>query len=136
MSQLSIRNSLLNQAVTTLTPIVDGIAYQNSDFNPAGLDSWASFAFVPATSESLGKSVLSTDDSRGFIQINVYIKTNAVNYDNQQLSIIDAIYQDFYYSKVIDDVYIMEVTTATGFTTESWFTRVVTINYSAYQGRG
>jgi hypothetical protein len=137
MSQITIRNALLGQAITTLTPLIgDKLAYENNDFDPDGLDAWASFHFIPATSETMGKTAASSDDERGFMQLSVYIKTNALTYDNQQLEIIDAIKKDFYYGVIIGEVNILEVTTNNGYTSESWFKRDLTINYSSYQSRG
>lgn len=136
MSQLAIRNTLLSQVKITLTPLIgSNLAYENSDFNSEGLDSWCSFHFVPVTSESMGKSSASGDDERGFIQISVYIKTNALTYDNQQLTIIDGIKSDFHYGASFGDVDILEVTLNNGYTVESWFKRDLTINYSSFQSR-
>lgn len=137
MSQLTIRNDLLSQAITTLTPLVgDNIAYENKKFDPAGLSAWASFHFVPATSESMGKSRASSDDERGFIQLSIYVKANAPDYDNQLLSIVDSVKTDFYYGVIIGSTNVLEVTTNNGFTVESWFKKDITINYSSYQSRG
>ena len=137
MSQLQIRNDLLSQAITTLTPLVgDNIAYENKKFDPTGLSAWASFHFVPATSESMGKSRASSDDERGFIQLSIYVKANAPDYDNQLLSIVDSVKTDFYYGVIIGSTNVLEVTTNNGFTVESWFKKDITINYSSYQSRG
>jgi hypothetical protein len=137
MGQLSIRNALLNQAIATLDPLVgDKLAYQNNGFDPKGLAAWASFHFKPATSESCGKTKASSDDERGFIQISIYVKANALDYDNQQLEIADEIKKDFYFGVTIGEVDILEVTLNDGFTVDSWFQRDITINYTSYQSRG
>lgn len=137
MSQLAIRNALLGQAITTLTPLVGGnIVFENRDFDPTGLDAWCSTHFVPSTSESTGKSSASSDEQRGFFQISVYIKVNESTYDNSQLSIIDAVMQDFYFGVKIGVVDILEVTTNNGYQSESWFKRDITINYSSFTSRG
>ena len=86
--------------------------------------------------ESLGKSGASSDDERGFIQLSIYIKSNALTYDNQQLTIIDAIKKDFFYGATMGEVGILEVTLNNGFTVESWFKRDITVNYTSYQNRG
>ena len=137
MSQLSIRDALLSQSITTLTPLIgSNLVYENKNFNPEGLDAWASFHFVPATSETMGKTASSSDDERGFIQLSIYIKANALTFDNQQLSIIDSIKKDFYYGAIIGETSILEVTLNNGYTVESWFKRDLTINYTSYQSRG
>ena len=80
MGQLSIRDALLGQAITTLTPLIgSNLVYENKDFDPRSLDAWASFHFVPATSETMGKTAASSDDERGFIQLSIYTKTNALD---------------------------------------------------------
>jgi hypothetical protein len=137
MSQLQIRNDLLTQAISTMTPLVgDKLAYENNDFDPKGLSIWSDFVFRPATSESCGKSVASSDEERGFIQLSIYIKSNALSYDNEQLAAIDTIKKDFYFGAVFGGVQIMEVTVGDAFPVESWFKRPVTINYTAFAGRG
>lgn len=137
MSQLAIRNDLLSKVIATLAPLVgDNIAYENKKFDPDGLSAWASFHFVPATSESMGKTKSSSDDERGFIQISVYVKANAADYDTQQLSIIDSIKTGFYYGAIMGGTSILEVTTNNGYTVESWFKRDLTANYTSYQSRG
>ena len=137
MSQLQIRNDLLTQAITTVkTGLGLDLVYENNNFDPTGLDAWCSFHYVPATSESMGKGAGSSDDERGFVQISVYIKTNALSYDNQQLTIIDEVKKDFYNGAIMGGVIIKEVTTNNGYTAESWFKRDITINYTSYQSRG
>jgi hypothetical protein len=136
MSQLSIRNDLLTQAIATIeTGLGLDLVYENNDFDPTGLAAWCSYHFIPATSESCGKTVNSSDEERGFIQISVYVKTNALTYDNEQLTIIDEIKKAFYFGAVIGDVQVLEVTLNNGYTVESYFKRDVTINYSAFTSR-
>ena len=137
MSQLAIRDTLQNQVSTTLMPLVGvNVAYGNKDFNPKGLSAWCRFSFNPATSDPLGKSKAIGDDERGFIQVSVYVKLNAPDYDNQQLTIIDELKKDFFYGAEIDDVDILEVTLNEGRKVESWWRRDTTINYSSFQSRG
>jgi hypothetical protein len=137
MSQLQIRNDLLAQAISTIkTGLGLDLAYENKDFNPDGLDAWCSFHFVPATSESLGKGGSSCDDERGFIQISAHVKTNALDYDNHQLAIIDEVKKSFYNSATIGSTTILEVTTNNGYIVDSFYRRDITINYTSYQQRG
>lgn len=136
MSQILIRNTLLTQAITTLTPVVGAdIAYENGGFDPAGKSIWAAFYFFPATSESAGKSLAASDEERGFIQLSVYIKKDLVTYDNTVLAAVDTIKNDFYFGKVIGNVMILDVTTNAGAYSEGWHFRNVTINYTSFESR-
>lgn len=137
MSQLQIRNTLLTQVVATLTPLVgDNIAFENRDFDTTGVDAWCSTHFNPATSESCGKSSVSSDEERGFMQVSVFVKLNADDYDNQQLTIIDELKKDFYFGVTIGNVDVHEVTLNNGFIVDAYYKRDITINYSSFQGRG
>ena len=137
MSQLAIRNSLLNQVVTSLTPLVgSNLAFENKDFDTKGLTAWCAFHFNPATSESGGKTLAFMDEERGFVQVSMYVKLNAPDYDNEQLTIIDELKKDFYFGVTIDDVNILEVTLNNGFIVEAWYKRDLTINYTSFQDRG
>ena len=137
MSQLSIRNTLLTQVIATVTTGLGlQLSYENSDFDPEWLDEYCSFHFRPATSDPMGKSVASSDEEIGFIQISVYVKLNASDYDSGQLAIIDAIKKDFYFGVKLGDVNEQGVTTNNGTITQGYFKRDVTVNYSSYQGRG
>jgi len=137
MSQLAIRNSLLTQVIATVNARLGlQLAYENKDFDTNGLGAWCSFHFNPATSESMGKTLTFVDDERGFIQVSVYVKLNAPDYDNQQLTIIDELKKDFYYGVTLDNVNILEVTLNNGFIVQSYYKRDLTINYTSFQDRG
>lgn len=137
MSQLTIRNDLFTGAVNVLTPLVgDNIAFENKDFDPEDLTAWCSLHFVPATSDSMGKGVLSSDDERGFMQVSIYVKSNSKDYDNEQLAIIDELKTAFYNGAIMGNTVIQEVTTNNGYTVESWFKKDMTINYTSYVKRG
>ena len=76
----SIRNSLLTKAIEVLTPLVgENLVYENSGFDAASVDKFCSLHFVPATSESTGKSASSSDEELGFIQISVYVNSNSTS---------------------------------------------------------
>jgi len=135
MSQLDIRNSLLNKVIeVVVTDLGLPLAYENKDFDPSGLDAWCDFSFIPATSATTGKTQASSDEEMGFIQVSVYVKPDA--YDNQQFTVIDAIKRIFYFGVTIDDVNILDAVPNNGFMSGAWFKRDLTINYSSFQGRG
>ena len=134
MSQLSIRNALL-QAVIDNTSLQ--VVYENSGFDPVGLDSFVSVHFIPATSEPMGKTQASSDEERGIFQISVFIKMNPDDdgSDTEQLQIIDDFKTVFFYSAQFSGVNINEVTVNNGFPVESWYKRDISINYMAFSTR-
>ena len=132
MNLLDVRNALV-QAVIDNTTVP--IAYENSEFDPVGLDAFISTHFMPATSEAMGKLQDSNDDERGVFQISVFVKSNADDYDNQQWAIILGFKSIFFNSAVIGGVEIKEVTTNSGYPVESWYKRDISINYIAFTTR-
>jgi len=134
MSQLTIRNTLLQALIDNADGVT--IAYENQTFNPEGLDKFMSQFFIPATSESLGKTIESSDDERGIYQVSVFIKAGAPNYDNDQYEIIDNLKAVFYAGATFGEVDIIEVTLNNGSSDGAWFKRDLSISYSSYQGRG
>ena len=138
MSHLDIRNSLQNKLVTTLAPFVgSNIAYENKDFKSEGLSSFCKFMFRSPVSDSCGKSIASSDEEIGFIQVSIFVRLNADDYDNFQYAVIAGIKQDFYFGAKVDDVNIHEVTmSGDGRRVDAWYVRDLTINWSSFQSRG
>ena len=137
MSQLQIRNTLLTEIVATLSPLVgNNIAYENKDFDTTGVDTWCSTHFNPAASDSCGKSSASSDDEIGFMQVSVFVRLNADDYDNEQYTIIDELKKVFYFGVKVGDVSIHEVTLNNGIIVDAWYKKDLTINYSSFQSRG
>ena len=132
MSQLSIRNALLQAVIDNATV---PIAQENSGFKPIGLDSYISVHFIPATTEPMGKTQSSSDEERGIFQISVFVKSNADDYDNEQLQIIDDFKNTFYNTATIGGVFINEVTVNGGFPVESWYKRDISVNYMSFETR-
>ncbi len=132
MSQLSIRNSLLTKLETLA---ITDIAYENAGFDPTGKDDFMAAYFIPATSDSCGKTSASSDDERGIFRVSVFIKSNAKTFDNRQLEIIDTLKQTYYNGVVIDDVQIGEVTIAQPVIDGAHYRRDVNIDYTSFQSR-
>ena len=132
MNLLDVRNALVQAVIDNATV---QIAYENSGFDPVGLDAFISTHFMPATSEAMGKLQDSNDDERGVFQISVFVKSNADDYDNQQWAIILGFKSIFFNSAVIGDVDILEVTTNGGYAVESWYKRDISVNYMSFTDR-
>lgn len=130
MSYIDTRNALFTGALSGLSVPV---AMPNIKFKPDGLDAWVALYFIPATSQSLGKTQESGDERRGLLQVSIYIKADSVTYDNQQLQIIDELTSIFWDGSVLvsneQKVYILDSTANEGSVNGSYFKRDLTINY-------
>ena len=141
MSYLKTKQALLTQLLATpITGItaVD-IAFENNDFNPTGKALWLACYFIPATTDSLGKTLASSDEQRGIFQVSVFVAMNSDAYDNAQLTAIDQILSGFRYSTSTvyngTTVDILESTVNNGTENESWFKRDISINYLTFNER-
>jgi hypothetical protein len=141
MSYNDSKKALLTQLLATpVTGITSAdIAFENKDFNPVGKALWLACYFIPATSDSLGKTLASSDEQRGIFQISVFVAMNSDNYDNAQFTAIDEILAGFRYSTSTvynsTTVDILDSTVNNGTENESWFKRDISINYLTFNGR-
>ena len=139
MSFLSTKQALIQQLLTVSGISSSDIAFENKNFDPKNKSLWYAAYFIPATTETLGKTFASSDEQRGIFQVSVFIKLNSNTFDNDQLSEIDNILSAFRYS--METVYnsqtvtILESTANNGVETESWFQRDISINYITFSTR-
>lgn len=139
MSYLDTKQALVQKLINAaIVPNAD-IAFENRSFDPANKDKWLACYFIPATEETTGKTVASSDEQRGIFQVSTFIKKNSINFDNEQLSLIDEVKAAFTYSDNTvyngQQVDILEATVNNGFETESWFQRDISINYLTFSTR-
>jgi hypothetical protein len=133
MSQLQIRNSLLGALITAdIAPI----AYENGSFDPTGLSEFLAAYYVPATSDSMGKTKASSDDEKGFLKVSVFVESNSGVYDTRQIAIIDELKKVFFFGGIIDNVQIDSVVINQTQPDGAHFRRDVYINYISYVARG
>ena len=134
----ALLTKLLSVPITGIT--ADDISFENKTFDPKGKSIWLACYFIPATSESLGKTIDSSDEQRGIFQVSVFVALDDGQYDNLQLQAVDAILTEFRYNSVLpfDDieVYISTSTVNNGIENESWFKRDISINYLTFSNRG
>jgi len=141
MSYLDTKQALITKLIaTSITGITSAdIAFENNDFDPTGKSKYIAAYFIPATSDSMGKTINSGDDHRGIFQVTVFIKLNNGNYDNDQLQIIDDILAGFIYNdKAVYNgktVHIKDSNVNSGSENESWFKRDISINYLTFTSR-
>lgn len=137
MSYLDTKQALLQQLLTLVSD--SDVTFENKDFDPANKTLWYAAYFIPATTDTTGKTLASSDEQRGIFQVSVSIPLNDSNFDNAQLSAIDAILSGFRYSDSLvyngQTVDILESTVNNGIENESWFKRDISINYLTYSGR-
>ena len=109
-------------------------------FDPAGKSIWIDEAFMPATSESTGKTKSSSDEDRGVYQIAIYAPLLTRDYGASVSAAVTSIKSAFYYgaSEVYNGtkVDILEVTAQGQVEDEAWVRRIISINYLNYITRG
>ena len=143
MSYLDTKQALIQQLYTakinTEDVLVSDIAFENKKLDPKNKKLWFAAYFIPATSETLGKTVGSGNQQRGIFQVSVFIPLNQTSYDNAQLSAIDNILSVFKYNTETvyntQTVSILDSTVNNGVETESWFQRDISINYLTFSTR-
>lgn len=139
MSYLDTKQALIQQLINAaIVPTAD-IAFENKKFDPAGKSLWLAAYFIPASSETTGKTIGSSDEERGIFQVSVFVNLNAPDYDNAQLATIDAIRLAFPYTGQTSyngqQVDILESTVNNGVESDAWFQRDISINYLTYSSR-
>lgn len=133
----ALLTKLLSSSITGVS--ADDIAYENNTFDPASKTAYIETFFIPASTESTGKTITSSDEERGIFQISVYVQYNGGNYDNLQLQIIDSIRlifanttSSFYNGQQVD---IMESEVNEGALNSGWFKRDISVNYLTFSSR-
>ncbi len=127
---------LLNNLPSGLTG--DDVAFENYKFDPANKSLWLAAYFIPASTESMGKTDSSGDEQRGIFQISVFIALGNA-FDETQLIAIDELISAFKYNTQIvyntQTVQTLESTVNTGSESEAWYQRDISINYLTFSTR-
>lgn len=139
MSYIDTKKALIQQLYTSgISP--NDIAFENKNFDPSGKTLWYAAYFIPATTEDLGKTPNSADESRGIFQVSVFIELNSVTFDDDQLTAIDNVLSVFKYNTQTvynsQTVNISNSTVNNGVETEAWFQRDISVNYFTFTNRG
>lgn len=115
------------------------VSFENRDFNPANKSLWLAAYFIPATTESTGKTLASGDEQRGVFQISVFVALNSNDYDTAQLTAIDELITAFKYTTQVvynnQTVDILESNVNAGSESEAWFQRDISVNYLTFSTR-
>lgn len=133
----ALLTKLLSVPITGVT--ADDMSFENKTFDPKGRSIWLACYFIPATSESLGKTIDSSDEQRGIFQVSVFVALDDGQYDNLQLQVVDDILAGFRYSTSTvynsQQVDILDSTVNNGTENEAYFKRDISINYLAFNKR-
>lgn len=137
MSYLDTKQALIQNLLTIVGD--DEIAFENKKFKPEGKEFWFAAYFRPATAESTGKTLSSSDQQFGFFQVSVFTQRDIPEFDNLILEKIDLIINGFknttsisYNGQIVD---ILESEVNEGRTNESWYQKDITINYLTFSAR-
>ena len=141
MSDYNVLQALRGIYATATTTTDDNTSFIDppDPFEPFGKALWFDEDFMPATSESLGKTIQSSDSDRGTYQITVYTPLNVGDWGKSMSDAITAIKAVFYNGN--SGVYqgqkvdIIEVIAQGQSKNESWVRRVISINYLTFTTR-
>lgn len=136
---IALTNRLVSQPIAGIDPLTD-IDFDNNSFNPAGKSQFLSCFLIPATSEMLGKSSVSSNDDRGIFQVSVFTKRNPGDYINGSLDLVDSVRANFVYNTSLtynnQKVDILDSDPGQPRETDGWFQQDISINYLTFSQRG
>ena len=143
MSRLDTKQAFITHLLANLPTGVTSadIAFENQSpaFNPDGKALWLDTHYQEASSEPMGKTSASSNEQRGFFQIDVNIPITNSNYDNLLLSTIDELSSAFSYGTTIvyntQNVDLLDSTTPNSSENGAWYRRFITINYLTFSTR-
>ena len=137
MSYLKVKKALLTQLLTAVS--ASDLALENKKFDPSNKTLWYAAYFLPTSSETMGKTSASSDEQRGIFQVSVFIDINKFNYDDSQLTAIDAILSTFTYNTNLvyngQKIDILNSEVNNGSESEAWYQRDISINYLTFSER-
>ena len=141
MNDYNILQALRGVYVTSTTTTSDNTSYIDppESFSPYGKPLWFDEDFIPATSDTMGKTKQSGDSDRGIYQITVYTPINVGDYGKSMSDAVSAIKAVFfngasnvYQGQKVD---ILDVTAQGQSENESWVRSIISINYLTFSSR-
>ena len=137
MSYLKVKKAILTKLLTVVS--ADDLALENKKFDPSNKSLWYAAYFLPTSSETMGKTSASSDEQRGIFQVSVFVNINRFDYDDSQLTAIDAILSAFTYNTNLvyngQKVDILNSDVNNGSESEAWYQRDISINYLTFSER-
>ena len=141
MSYLDTKQALITHLLNNLPSGLtsDDVAFENYKFDPANKPLWLAAYFIPASTESTGKTDASGDEQRGIFQVSVFVALNSKEFDTAQLTAIDELISSFKYNSQLQfssqNVQILDSTVNNGSESEAWYQRDISIGYLTFSGR-
>jgi len=137
MSYLKVKKAILTKLLTVVS--ADDLALENKKFDPSNKSLWYAAYFLPTSSETMGKTSASSDEQRGIFQVSVFVNINRFDYDDSQLTAIDAISSAFTYNTNLvyngQKIDILNSEVNSGSESEAWYQRDISINYLTFSER-
>ena len=137
MSYLKVKKAILTKLLTVVS--ADDLALENKKFDPSNKSLWYAAYFLPTSSETMGKTSASSDEQRGIFQVSVFVNINRFDYDDSQLTAIDAILSAFTYNTNLvyngQKIDILNSEVNSGSESEAWYQRDISINYLTFSER-
>lgn len=138
MSDLNIRRALATLLISSGIPQAN-IAWENTTFDPANLEYYIAFYFLPASDSAMGKTIDSSSEQLGLVQVSVFTKLNSGDYGTKYLETIDTLKAAFldgaetsYNDQV---VHVLDSSNISPTDSESWYQGGLTVNYLAFKKR-
>lgn len=136
MSDLNIRRALATLLNTAGIPN-ELIAWENTTFDPTGLDYYVKFDFFPAVDAGFGRADSGVIQD-GFSQVSVFTKLNSGDYGTLYLQTIDTVKSAFSFGAVSSyndqSIRVTGTTNINPSESESWYQGGLTVNYQAIKG--
>jgi hypothetical protein len=144
MSRLDTSKALVNHLLSNLPTgvLIDDVVFPNSiePFDPSGKSIWIEYFYNEATSEATGKTDASSNEQRGFFQIDVNIPSRSRNYTNELLQAIDELSASFKYDSNLvyngQTVTILDSSSPSSGVNGAWYRKHITFNYLTFSSRG
>tara|TARA_R110000868_G_scaffold203244_2_gene451082 strand:- start:2751 stop:3167 length:417 start_codon:yes stop_codon:yes gene_type:complete len=137
MSYLKVKKAILTKLLTVVS--ASDLALENKKFDPSNKELWYAAYFLPTSSETMGKTSASSDEQRGIFQVSVFVNINRFDYDDSQLTAIDAILSAFTYNTNLvyngQKIDILNSEVNSGSESEAWYQRDISINYLTFSER-
>lgn len=141
MSYLDTKQAMISHLINNLPTglTTADVAFESRKFDPANKSLWIAAYFIPASTESMGKTDSSGDEQRGIFQVSVFVALNSDDFDNAQLTAIDELIIGFKYNTEMvynsQSVRTLESTVNSGSESEAWYQRDLSINYLTFSTR-
>lgn len=138
MSDLNIRRALATLLISSGTPQAN-IAWENTNYDPANLDYYIAFYFMPAGEDATGKTLASSSEQFGMVQVSVFTRLNSGDYGTKYLQTIDLLKSVFLSGTETSyndqTVHILDSTNINPSDSESWYQGGLTVNYQTFKTR-